>query len=85
MIARLYVERSVKIDSGPSTRRWISRYSSTSFAASSSRPCMASAIDRLFTDMKRALVFGTEGSPLDRHHLLEDLLGLRGLSHPVAG
>ena len=83
MIATLYIERRVVIDSGPSTRRWISRVSFASFTASSSRPCMASTVARLLTDRSVTRVFGTEGPPLDRHHLLEDLLLLGELPHPV--
>ena len=63
MIARLYSERSVKIDSGPSTRRWISRVSSASLTASSSRPCMASTTARLFTDRS---VIGSSGPRVRR-------------------
>ena len=63
MIARLYIERSVVIDSGPSTRRWISRVSFASLTASSSRPCMASTIARLFTDRS---VTGSSGPRVRR-------------------
>ena len=63
MIARLYAERSVVIDSGPSTRRWTSRFTSRSLTASSSRPCVAREIARLFTDRS---VTGSSGPRVRR-------------------
>ena len=71
MIARLYAERSVKIDSGPSTRRWISRVSFASFTASTIIAMIALGINK--TSGFHAQIAPRVGAalPLAKHTILK--------------
>ena len=76
MMATLYAERSVKIASGPSTRRWASRVSSSERERAFVVTLEGHHARQVVRGPQRDRVLRPEGVALDLHDLFKKPLGL---------